>query len=101
MTTENRKPRLNRLDRIFVRAPIYFITACAHNRPDVIANAAVHQSFLCFVNQGPQHGAWVGTYALTPDHLHAFIAIDDEKLSLSTWAKSLKNAVSKTLRREG
>ena len=33
-----------------------------------------------------------------PDHLHAFVVIDDEQLKLSTWMKSLKNALSKVLR---
>jgi putative transposase len=45
--------------------------------------------------------AWVGAYVLMPDHLHAFVAIDDQKLNLSTWAKSLKNSISKTLRQDG
>jgi hypothetical protein len=36
-----------------------------------------------------------------PDHFHAFVAIDDQKVSLSTWAKSLKNWISKTLRQDG
>jgi REP element-mobilizing transposase RayT len=36
-----------------------------------------------------------------PDHLHAFVVIDAERLSLSTWIKSLKNALSKTLRLHG
>ena len=36
-----------------------------------------------------------------PDHVHAFVAIDDQKLNLSTWSKSLKNSISKTLRQEG
>ena len=34
-----------------------------------------------------------------PDHLHAFVASDG--LSLSAWCKSLKNALSKTLRTIG
>ena len=33
-----------------------------------------------------------------PDHLHTFVAIDDQQLSLSQWMKSLKNALSKTMR---
>jgi len=33
-----------------------------------------------------------------PDHLHAFVVIDDERLKLSTWIKSLKNAISKVFR---
>jgi hypothetical protein len=33
-----------------------------------------------------------------PDHLHAFVALDDEKITLAQWMKSLKNAISKVLR---
>lgn len=33
-----------------------------------------------------------------PDHIHAFVAIDHRKLDLSTWGKSFKNSISKTLR---
>src|SRR5437773_11628702 len=32
MTAENRKQRLHRLELVFTRSPIYFITACTHNR---------------------------------------------------------------------
>jgi putative transposase len=35
------------------------------------------------------------------DHLHAFVAIDDQRLRLSMWMKSLKNALSNTLRGQG
>lgn len=36
-----------------------------------------------------------------PNHFHLFVAVDDEKLTLADWMKSLKNALSKTLRSEG
>ena len=36
-----------------------------------------------------------------PDHIHVFVATDDEKITLSEWMKSLKNAISKTLRLSG
>ncbi len=39
--------------------------------------------------------------ALMPDHLHLFVAFDDEIINLPTWMKSLKNTVSKTLRSLG
>ena len=101
MTAENHGTRLHRLERVFLRAPRYFMTTCTHNRRHILANASVHESFLRFAKQGPEHGAWVGAYVLMPDHLHAFVAIDDQKLNLSTWAKSLKNSISKTLRQDG
>ena len=97
MTAENRTPRLHRLARIYVRSPIYFVTTCTANRRHILATEAIHESFLHFAEEGPEHGAWIGAYVLMPDHVHAFVAIDDQKISLSEWMKSLKNALSKTM----
>jgi putative transposase len=36
-----------------------------------------------------------------PDHLHAFVIVDDQRLNLATWIKSMKNALSKVLRENG
>src|ERR1700682_5090164 len=90
--------RLRRLDMIYVRAPIYFVTACTYNRRKILATTQVHESLVQFGRAGPEHGAWLGAYVLMPDHLHAFIAVDDEQVVLAKWMKSLKNALSKTLR---
>ena|SRR5881296_2948196 len=98
MTAENRKERLDRLERIYVRSPIYFVTSCAANRRRILADEAIHESFVRFAEEGPAHGAWIGAYVLMPDHFHAFVAVDDEKVSLSQWMKSVKNALSKTMR---
>ena len=101
MTAENRKQRLRRLDLVFVRSPIYFVTTCTHDRRKFLATAAIHETFLRFAEQGPAHGAWLGAYVIMPDHLHLFVATDDEKISLAAWMKSLKNTLSKTLRLVG
>jgi putative transposase len=99
MTAENSRPqRLGRLDTIFVDSPIYFVTACTSNRREILAQPAIHRAFIEFANGGPSHGAWMGKYVLMPDHLHAFVALDDEKITLANWMKSLKNSLSKTLR---
>jgi REP-associated tyrosine transposase len=90
--------RLRRLERHFQRLPIYFITACTHQRLEVLNNADIHARLIQFGNEGPEHGAWLGAYVLMPDHLHAFVAVDDQRLNLSTWVKSLKNVLSKVLR---
>jgi putative transposase len=44
---------------------------------------------------------WIGAYVIMPDHVHLFIATDDEKITVSAWMKSLKNTISKTLRLTG
>jgi putative transposase len=98
MTAENQKQRLRRLEFVFVRSPIYFVTACTESRRKLLANTRLHESFLWFAQQGPLHGAWVGRYVIMPDHIHLFAATDDEKITLSKWMKSFKNSLSKTLR---
>ena len=64
----------------------------------MLANDEVHVALVEFATAGQERGAWVGAYVLMPDHLHAFVAVDDERISLSSWIKSLKNALSKVLR---
>jgi len=100
MTAENRKPRLHRLDQIFAPFPIYFVTACTRHRRSLLATYKVHDGFVGFARAGADRGAWVGKYVLMPDHFHIFVAIDDERISLAKWAKSLKNSLSKTFRCE-
>jgi len=101
MTADDRKQRLHRLDRIFVRTPIYFVTTCTRNRRAILARESVHEAFVCFAEKGLQHGAWIGAYVLMPDHLHAFVGLDDRKIDLPSWMKSFKNTLSKALRFDG
>jgi putative transposase len=61
-------------------------------------NGAVRARLIDFGNQGANRGAWLGAYVLMPDHLHLFVIVDDERLRLSEWVKSLKNALSKAFR---
>jgi len=93
------KPRLRRLDRLFVDSPIYFITACSVDRRPILDCEPMHDAFRTFCLNSPQHGAWIGRYVLMPDHLHLFMSVVE--ISLSNWVKSLKNALSKTLRSLG
>ena len=90
--------RLRRLEWLFERNPIYFVTANTHDRAKILAKPAIHEVFQSFAEFGPNHGAWLGAYVLMPDHFHAFVTLDDREISLSAWAKSLKNSLSKALR---
>lgn len=120
--------RLKRLDQLFTRHPLYFVTACTEDRKPILANAKVHKDFRNLCETGLTRGVFVGKYVLMPDHLHLFVAfgaeyesalaelrlrrsqtdatsgepvaaVCDHHLSpLSEWMKSLKNSLSKTLR---
>jgi putative transposase len=94
------RERLKRLDIIYQHFPMYFVTACAAKRRELLANEPIHNAFKAFAASAPNYGAWVGAYIFMPDHFHLFVAIDDEKLSLSGWVKSLKGTLSSVLRRE-
>ncbi|HET9367899.1 MAG TPA: transposase [Candidatus Udaeobacter sp.] len=90
--------RLRRLEHVFQQHPIYFVTICTFGRRQILATRDLHTALVAFAEAGPTHGAWVGAYVIMPDHLHVFVALDDERIKLSTWSKSLKNALSKNLR---
>ena len=90
--------RLRRLERLRERHPIYFVIACSRSRQTLFARADIHESFVTFGRNGAKHGAWIGAYVLMPDHLHLFVVVDDERITLSKWGKSVKNAISKALR---
>lgn len=95
------KQRLRRLERTFIRHPVYFVTACTHDRRHLLTNTAVHEAFLTFAQKAPERGAWVGQYVLMPDHFHLFVTLDDRLMALSPWIKSLKNTLSKAMRENG
>jgi putative transposase len=90
--------RLRRLEYVFQRRPIYFITTSTSGRRKILANTDIHTSVIDFAEKGPEHGAWLGAYVIMPDHLHTFVVIDDQRIDLPTWTKSLKNVLSKVLR---
>jgi len=118
MSDEAMVERLRRLEWIFDRAPIYFVTACTANRRKLLASPDIQQRLIQFGEEGPAYGAWLGTYVLMPDHLHAFVAVDTPvdtgipssdgdsdvqrtPLQLGAWMRSLKNTLSTVLRARG
>jgi REP element-mobilizing transposase RayT len=95
------KPRLARLPWHYTRQPVYFLTLATVDRKKILANAEVHSSSVTFAARAAEHGVYVGRYALMPDHIHLFAAFAPDSVALSDWVKSLKNALSKTLRSQG
>ena len=93
--------RLKRLDEVFSDHPVYFVTTCTFERRDLLANDAVLRAVMEFGERGPERGAWLGSFVLMPDHLHAFVALDAERCRLSAWVSGLKAVVARVLRAEG
>ena len=93
--------RLSRLSCLYTDTPVYYLTVCTFSRRALLANRAVHETFIEFGERGELYGVLVGAYVLMPDHCHLFAALVPNALALSNWVKSLKNTVSKCLRSSG
>src|SRR5689334_4804023 len=91
-------PEPKRLRSLFIATPIYFITTCTYNRRRVLDRPAVHDSFIQFGLRAAEHRVFVGRYVIMPDHIHLFVRFGHESISLSSWMKSFKNTISKTLK---
>ena len=100
MTTPAGKARLARLPRLLTDTPVFFVTACTHERKRILANAELHAAFRDFALQGASHGAFVGRYVLMPEHVHLFVAFAPQSIAISDWMKSLKNSLSRTFRQQ-
>ena len=93
--------RLRRLEQVRLSNPIYFLTCCTAARQPLLASQAVHDAFLQFCQAALPRNIFVGRYVLMPDHLHLFVKFSEPRSPLSSWVKTLKNSLSKTLRQSG
>jgi REP element-mobilizing transposase RayT len=93
--------RLKRLEEVYSDHPVYFVTACTQERRRLLDRESVLRAVVEFGERGPQVGAWLGSFVLMPDHLHAFVALDVELCRLSGWVSGLKAAVARVLKSEG
>jgi putative transposase len=86
-----RAPR--RLDIIFPRNPLYFVTCCTYRRRPHLANDRVHEGFVKFSKRGQDDfGIGVGRYVILPDHLHFFVALPED-VELGNWVGTLKRVL--------
>jgi REP element-mobilizing transposase RayT len=88
------KDRPHRLDLIYFRSPLYFVTFCTRNRTkipslDIAQGAIENYARLGILN----FGVAIGRYVIMPDHVHLFVR-GGHGFVLSTWVGGLKRAVS-------
>jgi putative transposase len=93
--------RLKRLDEVYAEHPVYFVTACTHERRELLARESVLRAVTEYGERGPELGAWLGSFVLMADHLHAFVALDAERCRLSAWVSGLKAVVARALKEDG
>jgi putative transposase len=89
---------LHRLERIWIDAPIYFVTTCAKNRRpllacDEVANIMIDE----WRAAHDRHGWAIGRYVVMPDHVHFFCRPELGAKSLSEFVGFWKSYTSRKI----
>lgn len=97
----NSSKHLRRLERVFLRNPVYFVTTVTTGRRPILASEAFQQIALEVWRRGETLYGWsTGPYVLMPDHVHFFCrASRDDASSLSRFVGKWKEWTSKNARR--
>jgi putative transposase len=89
---------LQRLGRIWIDAPICFITTCTRNRKHVLAyDEVVHILVDEWRAAHDRHGWAVGRYVIMPDHVHFFCRPELDAKPLSEFVGSWKSYTSRRI----
>ena len=87
---------LRRLERIWVKDPIYFITTCTYRRDAILANDRVAEILIAeWQSARERHGWAVGRYVIMPDHVHFFCAPEYDAKTLPEFVGAWKRWTSR------
>lgn len=100
MTPMKHKPRLRRLDWLYMNSPIYYLTLCTQDRKHTLANMAIHQELMKFCEVATDFYVWVGLFMIMPDHIHLLAGFAPPSPPLWKWVKALRGDLSKILRED-
>ncbi len=90
---------LRRLERVWVRDPIYFITTCTYQRKPVLTgNDATAILLEEWRDARARHGWAIGRYVAMPNHVHFFCAPELEAKPLAQFIGSWKEWTSKRIK---
>jgi putative transposase len=89
---------LRRLERIWIDAPIYFVTTCTKNRRQILARDAIANILIGEWRAAhDQHGWAVGQYVIMPDHVHFFCRPERDAKTLSGFVGFWKSYSSRKI----
>ena len=93
---------LRRLERIWIKNPIYFLTLCTARRRKILAEPIAARiltdSWFAALSV---HGWAVGRYVIMPDHVHFFTAAQHEAKPLSAFMRDWKKWTTRHLYHAG
>jgi putative transposase len=91
------KDRPHRLDPIYFRSPLFFVTFCTRNRIKIPSLDLAQRAIENYARLGILNfDVAMGRYMIMPDHVHLFVR-GDHRFVLSTWVGGLKRAISVAL----
>ena len=92
---------LKRLSRVYVKDPVYFITATTLKRQRILANDSIAAILVReFEDARARHRWAIGSYVVMPDHVHFFCMPGPQAVPLSRFMGSWKEWTAKAIKRE-
>ena len=90
---------LQRLDRIWIDFPIYFVTVRTFRRRPILARAAIAQILVDELRHARERHGWaIGSHVIMPDHVHFFCAPERDAKTLSGFMREWKSWTSPRIR---
>jgi REP-associated tyrosine transposase len=87
---------LRRLERIWIDAPIYFVTTCTRHRKQILAQPNVAQMLIAEWHDAHKRHGWViGRHVIMPDHVHFFCRPERDAKPLSEFMAFWKSYTSR------
>jgi len=92
------RKHLKRLAGVWENNPRYFITACIHNRKDLLATPEAHEVLIKHWARSFELYGWaIGSYVIMPNHVHFFCTDANGSTLLSKMVGSWKQWSAKEL----
>ena len=92
---------LQRLERVWIQNPTYFITTCTYRRKPILTSETVEEILVKEWQAARKHHGWaIGRYVIMLDHVHFFCSPELDAKTLPMFVGLWKEWTSKAIKRE-
>jgi putative transposase len=92
---------LQRLERVWIHDPIYFVTTCTYQRKAILACGKVAMILVRECSSARKRHSWaIGRYVIMPDHVHFFCAPELDAKALPIFLGFWKEWTSEAIKRQ-
>jgi putative transposase len=94
------RKHLRRLSNVWVKKPVYFLTACTNQRRPILTNPRVPDLLIESWRASEKINGWViGRYVVMPDHVHFFAQQMTDAKTLNAFIRDWKRWTAGEIRR--